>query len=246
MWLRAARQALHARCTFGTPLLYRYVRHPLYVGWFFIFWATPTMTVTHLVFAVATSAYILIAIQLEERDLIDAHPEYAEYRRRVPMLVPFTKSRRQAERGAVRRPAESSGGARMLTQRVDLFDSTYGHFTQDVLAAIRRETFGQDIGQNSWLTVEEYDRFIAWLRLEPEQHVLEVASGSGGPALYLADRASCHVTGIDSNRARRRRGDARGVRLARVAPDQLPGRGRERAAAVRQRHVRCACCASIR
>ena len=89
----------YTQLEFGTPLFYRYVRHPLYVGWFFAFWATPTMTVTHLVFAIATSAYILIAIQLEERDLIDAHPEYAEYRRRVPMLVPFTKSRRQAARG---------------------------------------------------------------------------------------------------------------------------------------------------
>jgi SAM-dependent methyltransferase len=87
----------------------------------------------------------------------------------------------------------------MLTQRVDLFDSTYGHFSEDVLATVRRETFGLDIGQNSWLTVDEYDRFISWLRLRAEQHVLEVASGSGGPALYLADRTSCHVTGIDSN-----------------------------------------------
>ncbi|HKU16641.1 MAG TPA: class I SAM-dependent methyltransferase [Steroidobacteraceae bacterium] len=87
----------------------------------------------------------------------------------------------------------------MLTQRVDLFDSTYGHFTEDVLATIRRETFGEDIGQNSWLTVEEFDRFISWLRLRPDQHVLEIASGSGGPALYLADRASCRVTGIDNN-----------------------------------------------
>ena len=86
--------------TFGTPVLYRYVRHPIYVGWFLIFWSTPTMTVTHLVFALATSAYMLIAIQLEERDLIDAHPEYVEYRRRVPMLVPFTK-RRQAARSVV-------------------------------------------------------------------------------------------------------------------------------------------------
>jgi protein-S-isoprenylcysteine O-methyltransferase Ste14 len=81
---------------FKTPMLYRLVRHPLYVGWFFAFWATPTMTVAHLVFALATSAYILVAIQLEERDLIDAHPEYEDYRRRVPMLVPYTKARQDA------------------------------------------------------------------------------------------------------------------------------------------------------
>ena len=73
---------------FTTPLLYRVVRHPLYVGWFFAFWCTPTMTVTHLLFAVVTSAYILVAIQLEERDLMRTHPEYAEYRRQVPMIVP--------------------------------------------------------------------------------------------------------------------------------------------------------------
>jgi methanethiol S-methyltransferase len=73
---------------FVTPVLYRIVRHPLYVGWLFAFWCTPTMTVTHLLFAVVTTAYILVAIQLEERDLMRAHPEYAEYRQRVPMLVP--------------------------------------------------------------------------------------------------------------------------------------------------------------
>jgi protein-S-isoprenylcysteine O-methyltransferase Ste14 len=78
---------------FKMPALYRYVRHPLYVGWLFAFWSTPTMTVTHLVFAIATTAYILIAIQLEERDLVAAHPEYESYRQRVPMLVPFTKRR---------------------------------------------------------------------------------------------------------------------------------------------------------
>src|SRR5215204_2415515 len=86
-----------------------------------------------------------------------------------------------------------------MTERVDLFYNTYGHFTEQVLRAIREETFGRDIGQNSWLTSDEYDRFISWLELAPGQHALEVASGSGGPALYLAGRAGCEVTGIDAN-----------------------------------------------
>jgi methanethiol S-methyltransferase len=73
---------------FGTPLLYRVVRHPLYVGWLLIFWATPTMTVAHLLLAAGLSAYILIAIPIEERDLMRMHREYAEYRERVPMLLP--------------------------------------------------------------------------------------------------------------------------------------------------------------
>jgi len=84
---------------FVLPVLYRIVRHPLYVGWFFAFWCTPTMTVTHLVFAVMTTAYILIAIQFEERDLVHEHPEYADYRRRVPMLIPFLRGRGSASPG---------------------------------------------------------------------------------------------------------------------------------------------------
>ena len=78
---------------FVTPVLYRVVRHPLYVGWLLAFWSTPTMTVTHLLFATVTTAYILVAIQLEERDLMDAHPEYAAYRAQVPMLVPAWRPR---------------------------------------------------------------------------------------------------------------------------------------------------------
>ena len=82
---------------FRTPGPYKLVRHPLYVGWLVVFWSTPTMTAAHLMFAAALTAYILIAIQYEERDLMQAHSEYAEYRRRVPMMVPIPSSSQAAD-----------------------------------------------------------------------------------------------------------------------------------------------------
>ena len=96
VWLYL-REIPYTPLRFRTPALYRIVRHPLYVGWLLVFWSAPLMTVAHLVFAIATTAYILLAIQFEERDLVRSHAEYAEYRRRVPMLVPLGPPNRGRE-----------------------------------------------------------------------------------------------------------------------------------------------------
>jgi methanethiol S-methyltransferase len=88
VWLHL-RGRQYTRVHFATPAPYRLVRHPLYLGFVLAFWAAPTMSVTRLVFAVATTAYIVIAIQFEEHDLAHEHgASYVAYKRRVPMLIP--------------------------------------------------------------------------------------------------------------------------------------------------------------
>jgi len=83
---------------FRTPFLYRYVRHPLYLGWLLTFWSAPVMTAAHLFFALMTTAYILVAIRFEEADLVRAHGDkYRRYRQEVPMIAPgiMPRSRRE-------------------------------------------------------------------------------------------------------------------------------------------------------
>ena len=94
---------------FRTPGPYRYVRHPLYVGWLLVFWSAPVMTFAHLVFAIATTVYILVAIQFEERDLVQFHGEYAEYRRQVPMILPTGSSLRRVSTEARQTTAKQAG-----------------------------------------------------------------------------------------------------------------------------------------
>ena len=80
---------------------------------------------------------------------------------------------------------------------VDHYGATYEGFASELYAEIRREAFGEDVGQTGWLTSDEQDLFISWLSLTPESRLLDVACGSGGPTLRIARETGCAVVGVD-------------------------------------------------
>ena len=96
----------------------------------------------------------------------------------------------------------------------DFYDTAYGHFSDELYAAIRQAAFGEDIGQNSWLTADELRTFCQWLGVDTSTELLEVASGSGGPALFTVETTGCRLFGVDlhnegvaaANRAAQERG----------------------------------------
>jgi SAM-dependent methyltransferase len=103
----------------------------------------------------------------------------------------------------------------MTVASVDLYNNVYSDFGSDAELAVRREAYGEDLGQSSWLTAPEWLRFADRLGLTAESEVLEVGSGSGGPAVYLAAARGCRVTGVDINehgvRNGRRLAESRGL-----------------------------------
>ena len=115
-----------------------------------------------------------------------------------------------------------------MSQSVDLYGTAYGNFATHALEQVRRETYGEDFGQSSWVTGDEYRRFFQLLELAAADHVLDVGCGSGGPALFLARQRGCQVTGVDVSEA----GIQAGLTLARQAG--LEDRVRFRRADVRE------------
>jgi ubiquinone/menaquinone biosynthesis C-methylase UbiE len=79
------------------------------------------------------------------------------------------------------------------------YDANYGHFQTDIYAEIRREAFGVDIGQSSWITADEQDHYLEWLNLSKGKVLLDVACGSAGPALRIAEKTQCSIVGIDAH-----------------------------------------------
>ncbi len=94
-----------------------------------------------------------------------------------------------------------------MSRTVDLYGTAYGNFANPAIEQVRRETYGEDFGQSSWVTGDDYRRFFRMLGLSSADHVLDVGCGSGGPALFVAREVGCRVTGIDVDEAGIRAGE---------------------------------------
>jgi len=86
-----------------------------------------------------------------------------------------------------------------MSRSVDLYGTAYRNLSTHALEQVRRDTYGEDFGQSSWVTADEYRRFFRLVDLGPPHHVLDVGCGSGGPAMFLCREVGCHVTGVDLN-----------------------------------------------
>src|SRR5579862_20591 len=105
----------------------------------------------------------------------------------------------RAERGLILAAWPASGGPSDMKQKVDLYDGAYGNYEEEVYRQIRVETYGEDLGQTSWVNKEESEEIVKLLKLGPESQVLEIGCGSGRYALNVACRVGCRVIGMDLN-----------------------------------------------
>lgn len=111
----------------------------------------------------------------------------------------MSKRAASAVRPGAKRPQRQTAGGDRMSSRVDIYNNSYGNYEQDAYREVRLKTYGEDFGQTSWVSTEESHEIPRLLELTPGCSVLEIGSGSGRYALYVAETAHCHLVGVDRN-----------------------------------------------